>query len=268
MRDFVICKICNSEVGMKGVPQHLKKHKMDYKQYIKENIDDFPNWSECTECGKLVKNGKRCSKKCDKKWRQSLVGEKSPRWGTTLSDESKKRLSNTQKKRLSNPEHHHMYGKTHTLSTKKQMSQTRINRNLSVGENNGMYGKTHSAETVKKIFEYRKMNKLEKQFSEILDDLGLEYIFQFFINEDGIGKSYDFKIKGKDIIFEVDGDFWHGNPKQKNHWKDVNKVRENDSLKENIAIGKGYIVYRFWESDIKNNVDAVINKLKSIFILE
>jgi len=85
--------------------------------------------------------------------------------------------------------------------------------------------------------------------------------FQFFINDTGVCKSYDFKIKNKPIIIEVDGDYWHGNPKKKHYYKYVNEIKDNDKLKEDIAKKKGYKVIRLWESDIKKDPMIILNTL-------
>jgi hypothetical protein len=75
------------------------------------------------------------------------------------------------------------------------------------GERNSFYGKTHTPEAIEKIFSHRKMNKLEKIVANLLDREKIPYKFQFFINKNGICKSYDFKLLNNNIILEIDGDF-------------------------------------------------------------
>src|SRR5690606_11436494 len=99
---------------------------------------------------------------------------------------------------------------------RKKISKTQKESGRYIGEKNPMFGKTHSPETIQKIFSHRKMNKLEKLVANELDKASIPYHFQYFINENGVCKSYDFKIKDKPIIIEVDGDFWHGNPNKSN----------------------------------------------------
>jgi len=67
-------------------------------------------------------------------------------------------------------------------------------------------------------------------------------------------KSYDFKIKDKPFIIEVDGDFWHGNPNTKSHFDKVVIVKENDLLKKEMAKNRGYKVVRLWERDINKDI--------------
>ena len=123
------------------------------------------------------------------------------------------------------------------------------------GKNNPMYGKKHSVETLKKIFSSKKMNKLEYTVANILSKNNIDYYFQFFISKNGICKSFDFKIKGKPILLEIDGDYWHGGSGSKFHHKSVDKIKENDRFKDELAKSNGYKLFRFWEHDINKNID-------------
>jgi len=129
------------------------------------------------------------------------------------------------------------------------------------GINNPMFGKKHSIDTIKKIFAHKKMNKLELLVANELYKNNIPYYFQFFITENTICKSYDFKIKGKPIIIEIDGDYWHGGPGAKLYWKNIETVKKNDLFKNKLAESKGYKVLRFWESEIKKEPEKVIKKL-------
>lgn len=88
----------------------------------------------------------------------------------------------------------------------------------------------------------------------------------------------DIYIKSKKIAIFVDSDFWHGRlyqegksiPKSnKDYWipklerniqrdKDVNKTLEEE----------GWVVLRFWESDIKSNIKNCIAKILMSIITE
>jgi very-short-patch-repair endonuclease len=131
----------------------------------------------------------------------------------------------------------------------------------SIGSNNGMYGQTHSLETIKKIFSHKKMTAPEKIVADLLDKNNIPYYFQFYINDKDTIKSYDFKIKGKPIIIEVDGDYWHGGPAYEKHFYNVEETKKNDEFKTFLAECNGYKVYRFWESDITKNPEVVLNIL-------
>lgn len=77
--------------------------------------------------------------------------------------------------------------------------------------------------------------------------------------------------KHKIVIF-VDGDFWHARGHEKNPGEqiDTNKNYWTDKLKRNVArdryvnellLEQGWLVLRFWESDIKNNLDNCVEEI-------
>jgi DNA mismatch endonuclease (patch repair protein) len=92
-------------------------------------------------------------------------------------------------------------------------------------------------------------------------------------------KNYS-KVKGKpDICFPkiklaifCDSDFWHGKKLLEGKEPETNKEYWIPKLKKNIERDKevnkylkehGWTVLRFWEKDIKKNVEACINKIES-----
>lgn len=283
MSNIFICKHCGKEMGIKQLGRHLWKiHTQKYEDYVKENINDFRSygWQPCVICGKISHN-KTCGKECFRKHcsdlklgtifgpmsdetkkklsddrKQKYANGWAPWKGNRHTEESKQKISETQVNRLSDPTNHPFYGKHHTDDTKEKISQSHMG--LLVGEKNGMYGKTHTPEAIKKIFSHRRMNKLEKMVADELDRASVPYHFQYFISDAGVCKSYDFKIEGKPIIIEVDGDFWHGNPSKSNHYKNVSSVIENDHIKEQMALKLGFKVVRLWESDIKKDPSIVL----------
>lgn len=73
----------------------------------------------------------------------------------------------------------------------------------------------------------------------------------------------DFFIKPNICIF-VDGDYWHGNPKIKNHVKNIDKIKIKDANITKILKNEGYIVLRLWEKDINENVNECINQINNL----
>lgn len=102
-------------------------------------------------------------------------------------------------------------------------------------------------------------SKLETKFAKLLDTLHIEYYQSFYVKD--IKALYDFKIKGTNIIIEVDGDYWHCNPaidKFKTPIHDWHfKNLERDKIKNKWAKENGYTLLRFWESDINNDIQSV-----------
>jgi len=278
-------------MGIVQLSRHLKsKHNVIYKDYIAENLEEFKQfgWNRCPYTGKILKGTvspefknqylsdvtKGISKgpmsdETKRKLSEGRKGEKHWNYGKKrdfMTDEIRKKIGDKAKERLRDPTKHPFYGKIHSNETKNKMSNVRIERGLGKGKLNGMYGKTHTPEAIEKIFKHKKMNKLENRVAKRLTKLGFDYTFQFFINKDGVCKSYDFKIKDKPYIIEVDGDFWHGNPNTTNHHTGVEQTKKNDILKEEIAKWRGYIVIRLWESDINNDITIVDKTLKESYL--
>lgn len=73
--------------------------------------------------------------------------------------------------------------------------------------------------------------------------------------------------KRKLVVF-VDGDYWHGNPIK---FKENESIRGDRMIKDvwlydakvnELLQKKGYTVLRFWESDIKKDINSCVEKIK------
>jgi G:T-mismatch repair DNA endonuclease (very short patch repair protein) len=112
-----------------------------------------------------------------------------------------------------------------------------------------------------KIERIKKLNsggssKLEKRVGKILVEMGVNFETQFELK----GKVYDYYIKGTNILIEVNGDFWHANPRKYKATdiipfpkKEVTaeSLWKKDEKKLNIALKSGYKVLPLWEMDIR-----------------
>jgi G:T-mismatch repair DNA endonuclease (very short patch repair protein) len=279
------CRLCDDIHNVKQFGMHVSRiHKIKYEDYAKLYWEDLPNWSPCRECGEICKSI-YCCKECTSigfskmrkgsmmpprteehihKLSQSAKERlkdktKHPMYGKTHKKKSIEKVSNTQKERLKDRTKHPRYGITVSSDTRKKIS---ISQKEYYKHNDSPFkGKTHTPEAIKKIFQNKPMNKLEKRVADYLDGLGIDYTFQFFINVDGVCKSYDFKIKNSNIILEIHGDYWHGGSGVMEHVFNVNETIENDKLKQKIASDRGYDVVVIWESEIKENIDIVKERL-------
>ena len=105
-----------------------------------------------------------------------------------------------------------------------------------------------SLHEIKKI-KFIKQSQIEINFLNILKFyFGQSITGSFEID----GKIFDYKL-GKNILIELDGDYWHS--KEKNI--------KNDLIKNKIAKERGYILIRVSDKEVKKI--EFINKLKKIY---
>ena len=103
----------------------------------------------------------------------------------------------------------------------------------------------------------------EKLFTAILEELGIVYETQKIVG----GKIYDFYIPDKNMLIEVDGDYWHAKDKE---IKDMSLIQKktfyNDIRKNAIAKSNGYELERVWEEEIMENYELTKSRFKYLLI--
>ena len=109
-------------------------------------------------------------------------------------------------------------------------------------------------------------SKLEQDFAkDFLDKLGVKYIWQFEAKD--IKRSYDFFIEPSGPIIEIDGSYYHSDPRLVKE-EDMNPMQKKnkrvDELKNKWALLHGIPIYRIWEIDIRKNPEKVMEELKEI----
>ena len=81
---------------------------------------------------------------------------------------------------------------------------------------------------------------------------------------------YDFFVPSKNLLVEVDGDYYHANP-SKYTPEQLNEMQKRNVLRDNrkniLAKGMGYDLVRFWEDEIINSPDSVKKKLQELLEL-
>lgn len=98
-------------------------------------------------------------------------------------------------------------------------------------------------------------SSLETRFCRILNNLNISYIRQFHIK--GSRHPYDFHLVDSKIIIEINGNFWHANPKY---------YKETDVI--SYPGGNKVTAKTVWEKDQKFIDYAIKNKYKIIVIWE
>lgn len=273
----VICQICNKEMSFGGrIKNHIKSrhNEITLEQYLILYYKTLPLHNPCAICKeKIVYKYQTCSKQCHSILSSSKIKGK-PKPKGFMNQEHKDKISNYMmgkpgrfaghkhsekviqdiKLRILGKKFH--LGFKHTNEYKLKMSKIQKG-------NQYRKGIKMSPESIEKIFKHRKINKLEQIVFDLLKQNNIDFKFQFFINNGkGLCKSYDFKIDN--ILLEIDGDYWHGHPNVVKPFFKVNEVRENDKIKDKLALDKGYKLIRIWESDIKNDINVVLNRLKLV----
>jgi very-short-patch-repair endonuclease/predicted nucleic acid-binding Zn ribbon protein len=281
--DLIKCQICNQEMSFGRIKRHISSnHKeITVDQYVRNYWSTLPLHQPCEVCNnKIVYKYKTCSKECRSKLEHSHKGKSKPKG--FMSEEHKEKISksmmgksggfkgykhteifkNKKSNDLKDKKIH--LGCKHSVETKKIMSKKRKEYYL-LGNEPWTKNNSHSTETIKKIFQKRPMNRLEKFVASILDENNIKYIYQFFLKtENGICKSYDFKIKNVNLLIEIDGNYWHGGPGVEKHFYKLDEVKINDKIKNQLASENGYSLIRIWESDIYNQPNILIQKIKEL----
>ena len=115
---------------------------------------------------------------------------------------------------------------------------------------------------------YNSISSLNKRMYKILDENNIKHQKEFRIYANGTYRAYDIMIEDFKLIDELNGDFWHANPKMFKSEDLLNfphigkiqaqKIWEHDAQKKQLAIDNGYNIMYFWESDLKKMSDSEI----------
>lgn len=107
-------------------------------------------------------------------------------------------------------------------------------------------------------------SNLETRFAKnFLDKLGCKYETQF--KAESIGRYYDFYINEANMLIEIDGSFYHSDPRLYEN-KELSPMQKRnkrvDKAKDKWAIEHKIPLLRIWEKDINENPKMVMETLK------
>lgn len=108
---------------------------------------------------------------------------------------------------------------------------------------------------------------LQKEIFESLKESIPELEEEYHIYDDKVAKGFSYDIKYKDKVIEVNGDYWHANPKLYDD-KFYNKkldccakdIWNRDKLKKSIARKNNLKLRVIWESDYRENPKRELKK--------
>lgn len=102
--------------------------------------------------------------------------------------------------------------------------------------------------------------------NQIINEIKLKYNGEkeYLVNK------YSFDFRYKNILVEINGDYWHCNPKlykpfefNKVVGKYAHEIWKKDKSKKKVAEDKGYLVYIIWEYDYRKNPKETLDKCLS-----
>lgn len=117
---------------------------------------------------------------------------------------------------------------------------------------------------------YNSVSNLNRRAYRILDEMNIAYEREFRIYDGGTYRSYDVLFSEQKTFLELNGDFWHANPKKFGNGDKVNlphlglvavdDIWKRDADKRALAERNGYRLLVLWEGDMNRMMD---DELKS-----
>jgi len=272
------CYYCNytTDNKIKFAKHVLHKHKSNKQTYlIQTKYNGIQPTCKCG-CGELMKYNATLADfpSYNKKHLKTILKDKTFEeiWGDPKSEKRIKAISDSRKQKFASGEYDYIKD-----AIKEARKDPELGNKISKGakgiskpkpEGFGI-GRIQSEETrekmsnsaIKRIINTGKVKRsmLEIRFETFLETLDIKYKHSYYVNTKNHHFIFDFYIPKYNILIEIDGDFWHCNPKT--HTNPVCKTQEinikNDQIKSEWAQENGYKLLRFWEDDINNNIKQV-----------
>lgn len=272
------CKLCNykTDSKIKFAKHVLHEHKLNRQNYlIQTEYNNIQPTCSCG-CGTLMEYNATLSDfpKYVKKHLHVIQKGKTQEeiFGDMKSPKRIKAISDSRKTKFKSGEYNYIKDAIKEARKDPELGKKISNGSKGIPKPKPLgfgIGRVQSEETREKMSnsaiqrilanpESYHTSELEKRFKVVLDILDIEYQHFFFAKQ--INKIFDFYLPKYNILIEVDGDFYHCNPKLYNNGP-VCKTQEinikNDKLKNEWAQSNGYKLLRFWENDINNNIKQV-----------
>lgn len=220
--------LCNSCRSKRYLTNFLEKHCPHCKSIIKFKHRSSLNSS--------IKRNSLCNKCCVKIWQNK-------KWGNGLQPI----VTFTSKCIKCGKEKNHKWTNKslYQVETLKKKANSRMCRHCAF-----VY-------RLNKIVINKEYTKPELKIQNILKNLEIDYKPHYTI----CNRVYDIYIENKNILIEVDGNYWHGKGLRDDQLNETQKrSRINDKLKNKIAIDNNIKLIRIWEDEItEENVKKLLN---------
>jgi very-short-patch-repair endonuclease len=220
---------------------------------------------------------KYCSRNCkDQHTKILYLGEGNPLWNKKISNEARQKHSESSIKLWKLPEFrdkfkigiekyikaHGYYPGSDKLSREKRkntclekygVDHDWKDKNVYQKCNKtclSKYGKTSQQIAREKIV--KEDTELEKIIEKKLIELQVKFVKQYRLYFDSYSyRKFDFYLPQHNLLIEVDGDYWHGNPKFYNKFNEIQiYTKENDKFKNELVKTSNISLLRIWGSDI------------------
>jgi very-short-patch-repair endonuclease len=235
------CGICGKKLRITTKRNNISG--MYWKEYACGRNPGLLKWSKQAQkdrCGanNPMFNKKPWNKNKTKNDDESVKKISEKRMGIVFSEETKKKMSKAAKARLV----HGNTGKKHSEASKRKMAQRTI-------------------ENIKKgVFKHTKTKPHLEMLKILTQNMGLK------VEEEKKVEiwSFDFFLPDYNVYIEVDGDYFHSNPKMypygpKTKTQKINFYRDN--VKNKYCEQTGIELIRFWESDILNDQELIEERI-------
>jgi len=242
---------CGEETKFKGIELGYSEYKVGHSSRIKNN------WGH-NEIAKI--KSKETQKKLYSEGKLVIWNK-----GLTIEDE---RVKNYSEKIHSNPERGKNISKKLKGVKKSSEHIDKIKEHTKLRWEDKLERDKQSERLILRLLKnnYRnKKTKLEETFENFLKLIGfknkVDYIYQYQVSS----AIFDFFIINKNTLIEVDGDFHHCNPNTQHkipNYPIQLKTVSNDIRKNRISEEHGFKLLRFWEKDIKETPELIIETLK------
>lgn len=183
------------------------------------------------------------------------------RWWDEDTEETRQKIEGIKEKLRNDKERGQKISRSlsgHTVSnkSKKKISEKAIKRYIERPE----LREQLRERSIQRLQGKKGKTVLENKFHEMLNVLSLEAVYQYGFHY----KLYDFYLPKYNVLIEVDGNFYHAHPDvyPEPMYKCQRITVKNDKEKNKICEEAGIQLIRYWESDINNDLEAVMEDLK------
>ncbi len=186
-------------------------------------------------------------------------------WSYGLTNETDERVKKTSEKMGKTIKEQFSSGKRiswqkgytkETHPSLKKLSETRRNTPMTQKQ-------FESYTRIANEFRNGKCSKIEIKIQEKLKENNILFEYHAFLY--GIP---DIRLTGTQILIFADGCYWHGCPEcnncilnDKKRQQKVHNIHRKDDIIANTLKNQGYIVLRYWEHEINNNIDDIVKEI-------